>query len=87
MSSLKRVLPARSGSSDHTPPSDPTLRIKELTLGDHPGKTSEFVLTKESLYVTRPSDGEQRARLATLVSSSDSRENVNALFLQSFGLA
>lgn len=30
--------------------------VKEFTLGEKPGKVSAFILTGESLYVSRPSD-------------------------------
>ena len=56
MSTLKRVL--ASGQKDKHKqdlPADVT-KLKELTIGNQPGKTSEFVLTEDTLYVMRPSD-------------------------------
>ncbi len=57
MSTLKRVL-APTGQKDKGKQDLPAhaTKLKELTIGDKHGKTSEFVLTEDTLYVTRPSD-------------------------------
>ncbi|KAI0093855.1 ATP-NAD kinase-like domain-containing protein [Irpex rosettiformis] len=52
MSTLKRVLSPKD-KRKQTVPEDAT-KLKELTLGDQPGKVSEFILTEDTLYVTRP---------------------------------
>ncbi|KAI0818747.1 ATP-NAD kinase-like domain-containing protein [Irpex lacteus] len=64
MSTLKRVL-APAGQKDKGKQDLPAnaTKLKELTIGDKHGKTSEFVLTEDTLYVTRPSD-QQWPRIA-----------------------
>ncbi|KAI0703619.1 ATP-NAD kinase-like domain-containing protein [Cytidiella melzeri] len=58
MSSLKRIFdqPGHKSKSQHTIHDDPSAHKKKLTLGDLPGRTSEFILTGDSLVVTRASD-------------------------------
>ncbi len=57
MSTLKRVL-APAGQKDKGKQDLPAnaTKLRKLTIGDKHGKTSEFVLTEDTLYVTRPSD-------------------------------